>query len=100
MSTQLQDKFLQQRQGNGVGRPAVGRTSLGDQWIRAARLPLLLPLHTQLKRLSHLGRPDVSFVAVPPSLRQLTSPNFSIYVHFQTQGTEMLRRSGIKPGYV
>lgn len=44
-----------------------------------------------------LRRPDISFTAVTTRLDQLTSPNFSTYVHLQIQETEMLQRRRTRP---
>lgn len=44
-----------------------------------------------------LRRPDISFTAVTTRLGQLTSPNFSTYVHLQIQETEMLQRCRTRP---
>lgn len=43
-----------------------------------------------------LRRPDISFTAMTTRLGQFTS-NFSIYVHLQIQGTEMLQRRRTRP---
>lgn len=47
---------------------------------------------------SQHGRPDISFMSVTPRLGQPASPNFSIYILFPTQGTEMLQQSRASPG--
>lgn len=56
--------------------------------------------HTVRMFQSQHGRPDISFMAVTPRLGQPASPNFSIYILFPTQGTEMLQQSRTSPGLV